>query len=293
MLVWALALLSANLKLEGPISDKVSFFVAARRSYTDIIKSGLYDKIFELTSPIETNQNQRPGGVPPGGSFPGGGRGRQIFTQETPDFYFYDLNAKVSYMPTEKDVLSLSFYNGRDNLDNSINNNAALQNNALISFSNETTDLTDWGNWGLSGKWARQWNDRWYSNVVLAYSNYYSERERLTRIRVERDTLVRDNQQGLTEDNDVKDITLRWDNELKLGTANQLGFGAQITNQNIQYNYTANDTITVLDRHDKGNTYAVYLQDKLKLFNRLSLTLGGRATYYDVNQQIYIEPRAS
>lgn len=289
-----LSLLSANVRAEGPIGEKFSYFVAARRSYTDIIKSGLYNKIFELTNPVETptGPGGTAGGGPPGGR-PGGGFGRQSFTQDTPDFFFYDLNGKLTFTPNDKDVISLSFYNGEDNLDNSIENNNTFGTTGDFSFSNQTTDLTNWGNWGTSTKWARQWNDRFYSNLVLAYSNYFSERERETNIQISRDTVQRNVTTGLQEDNDVKDVSLRWDNELKIGSQHTLGFGANITYQDIQYQYIANDTLTVLDRRDQGMTYAAYLQNNWKILDKFSLTLGGRANYYDVNQQLYLEPRAS
>ena len=43
-------------------------------------------------------------------------------------------------------------------------------------FNSNTNDLTVWGNWGTSLKWGRQWNDKWYTNSILAYSNYFSDR---------------------------------------------------------------------------------------------------------------------
>ena len=39
----------------------------------------------------------------------------------THNSYFYDLNAKMTFRPTKKEVIALSFYNGQDDLDNSRN----------------------------------------------------------------------------------------------------------------------------------------------------------------------------
>ncbi len=36
-----------------------------------------------------------------------------------PSFYFYDLNSKLTLNPTSKDILTFSFYNGKDDLDKS------------------------------------------------------------------------------------------------------------------------------------------------------------------------------
>lgn len=285
-----LSALSANLRLEAPIGDKLTFFVAGRRSYTDIIQSGLYANLYDLVSPTADTETQM---QPQGGRGPGG----QQFTQTVPSFYFYDLNAKVTYTPTERDVVAVSFYNGQDNLDNSFDGStnfgrpgATTTNN---TFTNETVDLTAWGNWGLSGKWARQWNDRFYTNSVLAYSNYYSNRDRTQQTSITQDTVAREINQGLVEDNDVKDITLRIDNTYQISGSNQIEFGGQITYNDISYSYLVNDTVNVIDRANQGTQYAAYLQDSWTLGTKLNVNLGVRGTYYDVTNKFYVEPRAS
>lgn len=283
---FGLSALSVKARAEIPVSDDLTLFFAGRRSYTDIIQSGLYNNIADLVSPGSQNENANAG--PQRG--PGGG-GR-FFAQVEPSFYFYDLNAKATYTPGDKDVFSLSFYNGQDNLDNSFDNNLSGFGGGGTR-SNETIDLTNWGNWGVSGKWARQWNDRLYTNTVLAYSNYYSERERATRVVIGNDTTSREINQGLAEDNDVRDLTLRIDNEYQVSGTNQLGFGLQVSQVGIDYSYLVNDTISVINRSDQGTTYAAYLHDEWQLFNKLTLTGGIRTTYYDINEQLYIEPRAS
>ena len=93
-------MLNANANIQIPLFKKGSFSLGARRSYTDIIKSGLYDKIFKVFS--QTN-------IAPDIE------GLEINTIE-PDFYFYDLNSKINITPTTKDVVSLSFYAGADHL---------------------------------------------------------------------------------------------------------------------------------------------------------------------------------
>jgi len=188
--------LSANLRLEAPLGEKITFFLAGRRSYTDIIKSGLFNKINDLVGPSTAPERLN--------NLPNSGRRRRFGTNEVqPSFYFYDLNAKLSFTPGDKDVLSLSFYNGEDHLDNSFDNNVsgfgANQGGSLVT---ETVDIKQWGNWGVSGQWARQWSDPLYSNAVLAYSNYFSQRDQSRESQVELDTVI-NIRTGLKEDNDV------------------------------------------------------------------------------------------
>lgn len=89
----------------------------------------------------------------------GGGFGRGFGQQQvTPNTYFYDLNAKVTYRPSSRDLVALSFFNGQDDLDNSrISNNNSFGprfgGNLNFNFRQENTDQT---NWGSSAKWSRR-----------------------------------------------------------------------------------------------------------------------------------------
>ncbi len=76
----SIGLLAAKLSAEGPVvKDKVSFFVAARRSYLDLF--------LKLTEDYKKNT-----------------------------LNFYDINAKVHYNISPKDKLFVSFFSGRDNM---------------------------------------------------------------------------------------------------------------------------------------------------------------------------------
>ncbi|MEL6675775.1 MAG: carboxypeptidase-like regulatory domain-containing protein [Bacteroidota bacterium] len=283
-----LSLLSANAFVESPFAGgKGSFFVAGRRSFQSDFYTNLFDA-FTSTNPNGTEGGQS-GFAGPGGRF------GQLQTQ--PNTYFYDLNAKLSYQPSPKDKLSLSFYNGQDNLDNSRElNNLAFAGgpfgaNANFSFNSDNTDLSNWGNWGGSGKWSRKWSERFYSNALLSYSNYFSQRDRRNETSIVREDTTIERTNGTYENNDLKDISFKLDNELKLSAYNQLDFGLQSTYNDIQYEFTQNDTLSLINRADQGYTHALYLQDRHIFFKKLSLTAGLRATYYQPTDSIYLEPR--
>ena len=294
--------ISGNVTAEVPLFDgKGSLLVAGRRSYTDIIKSNLFNDVNDLFNEEPEVDDTGQGGPPAG----------FLQNQTDPTFFFYDLNTKLTYRPSDKDVVSVSLYNGQDNLDNS----RTIDNNTFgglggrfgggggpfggggdapeVTFLNDTDDILKWGNWGTSVKWGRQWTDRFYSNTVLAYSNYFSERNRLSLTEVTLADSLRTISNGSLEDNDLKDITLRWDGELLLTQSNQLEFGTQITRNKVVYDFIQNDTTAIVDRNDTGLTTAFYVQDKLTLWDDLTLNLGTRATHYDVTGKVYIEPRAS
>ena len=193
-------------------------------------------------------------------------------------------------------MLAVSFYNGADNLDNSRNTANTFEGrngNGGRTINNNTSDVLNWGNWGSSLRWARQWSPRFYSNAVVAYSNYFSERDRITDITTSTEDTVRNRRFGTVENNNLIDYTARIDNEWVLGQRHRVGFGTQVTYNEITYDLEFNDTLNILSRADEGTQAAFYLQDIWSLTDRLSLTGGLRATYFDVTVQFFYEPRAS
>ena len=279
-----LSLVSANATLEIPIGEKANLLLAGRRSYTDIIRSGLYNNIFDLYN--DNNQSN-------GTRFPNFNNFQQNQTQ--PSFYFYDLNTKFSYNPSDKDIISISMYNGEDNLDSSRKNNNTFGSNTdgERSITTDIKDLLNWGNWGSSIRWARQWNDKLYTNIVGAYSNYFSNRNRVNDVTIQLPDTTNNFKTGLVEDNNLKDYTLRLHSEYKINSKHSLEFGGQITKNDVDYNYTFNDTITVIDQKDEGILNTVYLQDKWSPSEKLNIVGGIRATHFDVTDEFYYEPRFS
>lgn len=281
--------LSFNGFVEAPFAKgKGSFLLAVRRSF----QSKFYRNIFNAYTDSNSDTASPAGG--PGGFGPGG-FGRQ---EVQPNTYFYDLNGKLTYRPSEKDVISVSFYNGQDNLDNSRNvDNNAFQGrfggNLNFDFQSENTDLTEWGNWGASTKWSRRWNDSFYSNANISYSNYFSRRDRNNSTSIVRQDSTEYRSNGTYEFNDLRDVSFKLDNEWKLSQANQLDFGLQTTWNQIDYEFTQNDTTTLLNRHDEGLTTSLYVQDRHTFNERFILKGGLRSTFYGLTNQLYFEPRAS
>jgi hypothetical protein len=129
---------------------------------------------------------------------------------------------------------------------------------------------------------------------LICYSNYYSKRDNSRNITTTRDGVTRDIKIGQLEDNNLNDFTAKTDFEWKVAPTNQVDFGLQFTKNIIKYTYSQNDTITVLDRNDRGSTSTFYVQDNIKLFNgKLHLKPGVRLTYFDVTKKTYVEPRFS
>ncbi len=264
------SLLSFNAFVEVPIGEKFTFLAAGRRSF----QGPLYDKIAK-------QYNNRP--LQGQGNF-----GNSNFASSVKS-YFYDLNSKLTFKPTAKDILTLSIYNGTDKLDNS----RVIAPGSGSSFKASITDLTQYGNSGASFKWARKWNNRIYGNTLISYSNYFSNRNRSSSISIINSAGEQSTRKfGTFENNNLQDFSFKTDYTFDLADNNQLGAGAWATSYDIAYNYSQNDTSTVLDRHNYGLLTGGYLQDKIKMLDgKFVITPGIRASYYDVTKQTYYEPR--
>ncbi len=272
-------LLNARASVQIPLFKKGSLLLSGRRSYTDLIRSELYNKIFGVFS-----QTENPPDI----------EGLEINTVE-PDFYFFDSNSKLSFNPTDKDVIALSFYSGADHLVE-FNDVSLPRFNGAILLDLDIAETNDWGNRGLSGKWSRQWNPKLYSNLVIASSNYFSEYNRNVNVKatvVESDSLVLNRDIITFEDNDVRDFTFRLDNEFQLDSKHKLEFGILGTIAEVDYKFIRDDTLTILDLEQKAQYGAVYVSDTWNPSQNLSINAGLRATYYDLSETVYWSPRFS
>ncbi len=265
--------LGFNAFVEIPFKEKGSFFLAGRRSF----QSFMYDKFTDVYS--ENQQTGMRGG--------GGGRG-MMRNQEKPKSYFYDLNAKLTFSPSNKDIFSLSFFNGEDDLDNS------RESFGSSMMGGSITDLTEWGNIGSALKWSRKWSPRFYSNALLSFSNYYSLRNRQNNMEESNTSgnVVTLFDQNTNEDNDLWDYSFKWDNEYKFNAFNKLEFGLNYSYYDINYKYTKSDTLSIINMNNTGQIFTGYVQDRWNFGSGFTFLPGVRLTYYDVTSKLYPEPRA-
>jgi hypothetical protein len=268
--------LGFNAFVEVPFkNEKGSIFVAGRRSF----QSFMYDKFTDVYT--ETSQQAMGGG--PGGRF-------NQRNQQKPESYFYDLNAKVTYNPTKRDIVSLSLFNGEDVLDNS------RESFGSTFMSGSITDKTTWGNIGSSLKWSRRWGDRLYSNLLASFSNYHSLRDRQNSTTTSSSSSAASNvavmlDQNTGEHNNLWDYSLKLDNEYKISGKNSLEFGLNHSTYRIGYRYAQSDTLNILNLQSNGNLLATYAQDRWTIGEKLTILPGVRLSYYDVTSKAYAEPR--
>jgi ferric enterobactin receptor len=282
-----LSLLSVNVYGETPVSDKSSLLFSLRRSY----QGPLYNKIFNKLNNTTATTGGGGGG---GGGFgmgggPGGGRAN---FQTQVASWFYDLNGKYTYTPDDKNIFSLSFYSGKDKLDNSreLGIPAALSSSVN---SSSITDLTTYGNVGSSAKWSRRWTDKLYSNTLLSYSNFFSDRDRGNTSSITDSTgTTATTNNGTLENNNLKDYSAKSDWEWNVTNTGKILFGAFASSQRVKYDYTQNDTTVLINQNNQALTMGGYVELEQN-FGKLRVQPGVRFTHYDLTGKLYIEPRFS
>lgn len=290
-----ISLLSADAFAEVPFAGgRGTVLVAGRRSFD----SGYYRDLLELSDGDADTGDGDDGQAPAG---PGGRRGSAA-TQ--PASWFYDLNAKAVYRLGESDVLTASLYAGEDRLDNGRTLDASsfgggqggrgarlAERLAALNFSSEIADLSNWGNLGASLAWSRRLSDRLYVNTLLSASNYFSRRDRGSRTLVTRDTATVERVRSTLEDNDLTDLSLASDWELRATQDLELRFGAFASALDVAYDLTRDDTLAVLARDDDATVAGVYAAAEYTLADRLVITPGVRASYFSGTEGLYAEPR--
>lgn len=116
-----IGLLSAKVVAEGPIQEgRSSFLVAGRRSYLDLF--------LKATDDYRNNT-----------------------------LHFYDANVRLNFRLTDKDMLLLSFFRGRDNM------------------GIEDMMRMEWGNTTATADWLHTFNDHYHANTQIIYSDFVSD----------------------------------------------------------------------------------------------------------------------
>ncbi|MDQ8162551.1 MAG: TonB-dependent receptor plug domain-containing protein [Gemmatimonadota bacterium] len=292
------SLLSARGVVEIPLG-RGSLLLSGRRSYTDVIKSGLYSKLFDFARQGSSAQPQTQVGFGGGGPR-GGGRFQQV--QVDPSFYFYDLNAKLTYRPSSKDVATISVFRGLDNLDQSQTlgggfarfnpGGAAPPTTATTPTLN---DLTIAQNTGVSARWFRQWSSRVSSDLIASSSEYLSDGNRTASGGLPNGGARFDF--GFTETNTVEDRTVRLENVVDLAASSRLEFGGWATRNTVTYRFAVGSTTDTVQnrrntvRNGDANVLAAYAQHTWTPVPQVDITTGVRRTQYDATGESFVEPR--
>ena len=272
------SLLSVGGHVELPIGNKMSLLVGGRRSYSEIIKGGLFEDLLGNLTSQETFENTQLENA------------TNIATE--PDFYFFDWNTKLSYRPSDRDIITLSTYSGKDFLDESQQVNDLITDEIELDY--QLGELTDWGNRGVSTKWSRQWSPKIYTNILFAGSEYFSNYQRDEEVlltNLAEDSTLFDRVRQTVEDNSVIDLSVRADLEWQMSLKTKLEFGFSITDNQIDYDNVRDDTVAILNRDQNATYSSFYVSGESGIGSKLNFTTGLRVSKYTYESGLLLEPR--
>ncbi len=241
-----IGLLASRLTLEGPLKkDRSSFIVSGRRTYVDLITRGL-------------NRAQKASGSS---------------ANPIPDYYFYDLNAKVNFQLGEKDRVFVSGYFGRD----------------VFSFDGDVFDFNfDWGNATGTLRWNHVFSPRLFSNTTVTFSDYqYNIGNEVT---------------GFSSNlgSNIRDVNAKADFYYALNNRRQFRFGAQLTGHTFTVGRLRAGSDDGLVSFSAGKDYrslewGAYWWDDWSLSERFALQGGLRWSGFHTSGNVYqgLEPRIS
>jgi ferric enterobactin receptor len=278
-----LNLINAKATAEIPIGKKWSLFAGARRSFTDLVQSNLFTTLFDIAR-ISNDQIQ---------IFRFEGLGGQF----TPRYYFFDVNTKLTFRPTSRDNISLSFYGSRDTMQIGDSVSFNDDNDRLAVKRDETTR---WGNNGLSLRWGRQWNEHYYSNIRISGSEFFRRYDFDQQITV--DSMGSDYRLALN--NSIRDLSYAIDNEWVLHSKLSFEFGLAGTRQEtgvrIRDKYVISGDVppdeipedSDVSEEEQSWLHSLYGSMIISPTGKFTASAGARLVYYYAHAgKPYFEPR--
>lgn len=168
-------IIASRLTLEGPLDKgKASYMLSGRRTYFDI-----------FTRQINRANAGKPDYDP------------------IPDYYFYDLNAKVNLDIGKRDRLFVSGYSGRDVF--------GYQDQGAFSFDFK------WGNSTVTTRWNHVFTPKLFANTSVIFSDYrYTIQNQFDGIR-------------FSLGSSIKDYSVKTDLDYVASSRHTIRFGAQYT----------------------------------------------------------------
>ncbi len=219
-----IGLIASRISIQGPIKkNKSSFILSGRRTYIDA-----------LTKPF----------VKKGSQFDGSG------------YYFYDLNAKLNYIFSNKDRVFVSGYFGKD----------------VFDFKNNRQGLNvniPWGNATGTVRWNHVFNKKLFVNTT-ALSNRYN-----FTFNGKQDAFQVQLASG------IRDYSLQQDYDYYVSPKHKVKFGGQFTYHRFQPSIVSGkqDSIVFNPKNAQikyGLETALYIQDDWEVSNKFMVNFGLR-----------------
>jgi outer membrane cobalamin receptor len=244
-----ISLIASRLTVEGPINEQSSFMVSGRRMYLDAITAFASQDVQE----------------------------------NSPTYYFYDLNAKVNYQLGENDRIFISGYFGRD----------VLREPKAAKDEGSSFNI-DWGNSTFNTRWMHIFSPKVFTNFSLIYTDYQFG----TEIGQTSTGSGGSSEFFFSSLSKIKDFMMRGDLQYYAGEDHLIKVGVEA----IQHQFYSNATDSVGDsfsdlllrtRSLSALEAAFYAQDEWKPSDMFTMNIGSRLYYFQNGNYLAFEPRVS
>ena len=271
-------MLSAGITYEQPLSKRSSFILSARRSFTDQYQTKLYDNIHDF---LTSGSGLNIGAELPSDTI-------SYESEYLPNFYFYDINGKFTYLPNDRDIVSISFYEGKDYLGEE--KNFDFESDSVGIEQVMVDEQTKWGNTGMGANWVRRWSRTTKTQLFMATTRYFSNHDLDSYWII--DSV--ETPAYLSQDNNqIEDQTARMNVNWNIGLRHNLEVGVSTTIYKTNYSVQLGDSLILIDQEINGNLFEGYFQDRWALSPGLEILLGLRTSQFSKNSISYFNPRLS
>lgn len=276
----SLGLISDKIYVEGPLKkDKASFSISGR-----MMQTGVFAPVMKAF------------GVPA-------------------NYWFYDLNAKLSWILTEKDRLYAGFFNGNDmfkfNDPNEYYTHYYDENYAAYDkYVAENNDLRLlWGNMLGTLRWSHVYSPKMFSNLTIAANRYNMDLSRGQEINVNDDGIESYSGSFFNMSSGIRDLHSQLDFDFTPIPEHKVKFGAELIGHRFRPEVSFGIEMTgeagqiSKDRRtdiQKGRLHtgleaSIYAEDNMEILDWLTVCPGLRLSTYFADGKTYVipEPRLS
>ena len=271
-------MLSAGITYEQPLSKRSSFILSVRRSFTDQYQTKLYDNIHDF---LTSGSGLNIGAELPSDTI-------SYESEYLPNFYFYDINGKFTYLPNDRDIVSISFYEGKDYLGEE--KNFDFESDSVGIEKVMVNEQTKWGNTGIGANWVRRWSRTTKTQLFMATTRYFSNHDLDSYWIIDTD----ETPAYLSQDNNqIEDQTARMNVNWNIGPRHDLEAGVSTTIYKTNYSVQLGDSVILIDHEINGNLFEGYFQDRWALSPGLEILMGLRTSRFSKSNISYFNPRLS
>ena len=225
------------------------------------------------------------------------------------NYYFYDLDAKLTHWVNERNRLYLNVYNGMDNLHykHAEKQQYTLPNSPVQSTNNASMGMR-WGNTVAALRWNHILSGQLFSNTTLAYNRYrFVTVTDLLMEERQGNTVMDKNYYSFDYRSGMRDWVLKTDLDYFPSTRHKLRFGGSYTlhrfiPETSSIARQVNDAATQVDTSWRssilvqiGHEFSLYAEDEIQLSDALALNPGVHASLFNTQGKSYwaLEPRMS